>query len=64
MSREGAVFFSFYFPHCIFDLFSFLLFYFLSFYFYFIQFLTSINFLMFMFVRKRLLLVFNRCFDV
>jgi hypothetical protein len=42
----------------------FLLFYFLSFYFYFIQFLTGINFLMFVFVRKRLLLVFNRCFDV
>jgi hypothetical protein len=41
----------------------FLLFYFLSFYFYFIQFLTAINFL-FVLIRKRLLLVFDRCFDV
>jgi hypothetical protein len=47
MSGEGAVFFPFYFPHCNFDLFSFLLFYFLSFYFYFIRFLTTINRLMF-----------------
>jgi hypothetical protein len=31
-----GIFFLFYFSHCIFDLFSFLLFYFLSFYFYFI----------------------------
>jgi hypothetical protein len=43
MSGEGAVFFLFYFPHCIFYLFSFLLFYFLSFYFYFILILTAIN---------------------
>jgi hypothetical protein len=42
----------------------FLLFYFLSFYFYFIHFLTSINFFMFVLVRNRLLLVFDRCFDV
>jgi hypothetical protein len=42
----------------------FLLFYFLSFYFYFIQFLTAINILMFVLVRKRLLLVFDKCFDV
>jgi hypothetical protein len=38
--------------------------YFLSFYFYLFQFLTAINFLMFVLVRKRLLLVFDRCFDV
>jgi hypothetical protein len=54
MSGEGAIFFLF-FPHFIFDLFSFC---------YFILFLTTINFLMFVFVRKRLLLVLDRCFDV
>jgi hypothetical protein len=47
MNGEGAVFFLFYFSHCIFYLFSFSLFYFLLFYFYFIQFLTAINHLMF-----------------
>jgi hypothetical protein len=47
MNREGAVFFLFYFSHCIFHLFSFLLFYFLSFYFYFIRFLIANNHLMF-----------------
>ena len=48
MSEEGAVIFSFYFPYCIFDLFSFY-FYFLSFYFYFylVLFLIAINRLMF-----------------
>jgi hypothetical protein len=30
----------------------------------FVLFLTAINFLMFVLVRKRLLLVFDRCFDV
>jgi hypothetical protein len=65
MNGEGAVFFfPFYFLYCIFLFIFFLLFYFLSFYFYFIQFLTSINFLMFVLIRKRLLLVLDRCFDV
>jgi hypothetical protein len=52
MSGEGAVFFLFYFPHCIFYLFSFLLFYFLSFYFYFILILTAINLLLFVPEKK------------
>jgi hypothetical protein len=62
MSREGAVFFSFLFSALHFLFIFFLLFYFLSFYLF--QFLTAINFLMFVLVRKRLLLVFDRCFDV
>jgi hypothetical protein len=62
MSGEGAVFFLFYFLHHIFIFF--LLFYFLSFYFYLFRFLTAINLLMSVLVRKRLLLVFDRCFDV
>ena len=49
MNGEGAVFFFFYFPHCIFDIF-FLSFYFFSFYF--ILFLAAINLLMFVLVRK------------
>jgi hypothetical protein len=64
MSGEGAVFFIFYFPYRIFLFIFFLLFYFLSFYFYLFQFLTAINFLMFVLVRKRLLLGFDRCFDI
>jgi hypothetical protein len=64
MSGEGAVLFPFLFSALHFLFIFFLLFYFLSFYFYFIQFLTAINFLMFVLVRKRLLLVFDRCFDV
>jgi hypothetical protein len=47
MIGEGAVFFLFYFPHFIFESFSFL-----SFYFYFILCLTAINLLMFVLVRK------------
>jgi hypothetical protein len=45
--REGAAFFCFYFLHFIFESF-----YFLSFYFYFILFLTTINLLIFVLVRK------------
>jgi hypothetical protein len=60
--RCGIFFFLFSALHFLFI--SFLLFYFLSFYFYFIQFLTTINFLMFVLVRKRFLLAFGRCFDV
>jgi hypothetical protein len=60
MSKEGAVFFPFNFSHCIFDLFS----YFISYHLIFIPYLTAINLLMFVLVRKRLLLVFDRCFDV
>jgi hypothetical protein len=56
--------FLFYFPHCIFYLFSFCYFIFCHFIFMLFQFLTAINFLMFVLVRKRLLLVFDRCFDV
>jgi hypothetical protein len=46
MSGEGAVFFLFYFLHCIFDLFSFCYFIFLYIFYYF-WFLTAINILMF-----------------
>jgi hypothetical protein len=56
--------FPFLFSHYIFYSFSFLLFYFLSFYFYLFRFLIAINFLMFALVRKRLLLVFDRCINV
>jgi hypothetical protein len=62
MSGKGAVFFLFYFLHCIFYLFSFCNFIYCHFILF--QFLTAINFFMFMLVRKRLLLVFDRCFDV
>jgi hypothetical protein len=51
MNGEGAVFFLFYFPHFIFESFSFC--HFISCHFiYFILFLTVINLLMFVLVRK------------
>jgi hypothetical protein len=50
MSGEGAVIFLFYFLHCIFDLFSSC--YFIFCHFIFFLFLTAINLLMFVLVRK------------
>jgi hypothetical protein len=64
MSGECAVFFLFIFIFIFHTAFLIYFLFVILFSCYFILFLTAINFLMFVLVRKRLLLVFDSCFDV